>query len=313
MLYWSKPLRPYAWPAVNSTEVPFESNDTITAIKSFQDTLVVFGSMNTVLVVGDGGNWSLIRQDVEIGCVSQDGIAEVGNGLVFMSYQGLRSFPGFDIMAPKLNRTINEYSTTVRRNSILSYVPEEYSLWLNMGSLTWTVNLMNQAIARTSARYSKFLPGGWDGRGGHLRVRDSQILEYGGDTDPDSMQCIFRSKIYQLSNPEKVKHIRRIGLFAVSGEGSGSLATLTLGDTENFYTVSLEAVDGGTSTLWDFTWGDPWSSETAGYFIGSLPAQALLGRVLQISIEGDADDAPFEVITPISIEFRESDRFLGSP
>jgi hypothetical protein len=127
------------------------------------------------------------------------------------------------------------------------------------------------------------------------------------------MQCIFRSKIYQLSNPEKVKHIRRIGLFAVSGEGSGSLATLTLGDTENFYTVSLEAVDGGTSTLWDFTWGDPWSSETAGYFIGSLPAQALLGRVLQISIEGDADDAPFEVITPISIEFRESDRFLGSP
>jgi hypothetical protein len=152
-------------------------------------------------------------------------------------------------------------------------------------------------------------------------VRDSQILEYGGDTDPDSMQCIFRSKIYQLSNPEKVKHIRRIGLFAVSGEGSGSLATLTLGDTANFYTVSLDAVDGGTSTLWDFVWydegppptGDAWSSETAGYFIGSLPAQALLGRVLQISIEGDADDAPFEVITPISIEFRESDRFLGSP
>lgn len=320
-LYWSKPLRPNAWPSINSTEVPFESNDTITAIKSFQDTLIIFGNLNTILVAGDGGNWALIRQDVEIGCVGQEAIAEVGSGLVFMSYQGLRSFPGFDILGVKLNRLLNEYSPTIRQEAILSYVPEEYGLWLQIDNLTWVINLMNQALARTSVRYSKLLPGGIDGRGAHLRVRGVDILQYGGKTDPDSMQCIWRSKIYQMSNPEMVKHIRRIGLFAVSGQGSGSLATMTLGDTKNYYTVSLESVDGGTNTTWDFVWydpgpppiGDSWASEAAGYFIGSLPAQALLGRILQITIEGDADDAPFEVITPISIEFRESDRFLGAP
>src|SRR5699024_2851816 len=54
-LYWSRPYQLNLFPYYTNTKVPFEGNDNIKALKPFQDYLMVFGEMNTVLVTGDGG------------------------------------------------------------------------------------------------------------------------------------------------------------------------------------------------------------------------------------------------------------------
>ena len=318
-LYWSKPLNIGAWPVLNSTEVPFEGNDTIVALKSFQDTLIIFGLKNTILLAGDGGNWALIRQDVEIGCTSRQAIAEVENSLVFLSSQGLYTFPGLQQYAPKLNRALCDPSTACRRSASMVYVPEERSIWLAMDDHTWVVHLLNQGISRYNFYAKAFLDDGDDGTSSPLWIEAASsaatahknLYQYGGATDNGAaIPLKWKSKVFQLSNPEFVKFVRRVG--AYSTKGGSAAVTLTLSDSLQSHTVTLDATDQSTLSEWDaFDWDDDsWSGEGVSYFIGALPAHTLIGRVLQVTADALVSTET-ELISPISVEYRESDRFLG--
>ena len=318
-LYWSKPLNIAAWPVLNSTEVPFEGNDTITALKSHQDTLIIFGENNTVLLAGDSGNWQLIRKDVSLGCVNRKALAEVEDGLLFLSHDGLYVFPNFQQFAPRLTRQLDAETDAAAREASLVYVPEERSVWLSISNKTWTIHLPNQGLGRSSFYVKDFLPGGDDGHSPPLWIDalDSSVVAhkfvniYGGANDlEEPIPLRWKSKVFQLSNPEFVKFIRRVGAFATRG-GTSSV-TLAITDRTNSYTVILDSAAGGDQLFWDnFNWNQVnWGGEGIGYFIGSLPAHTLIGRTMQLTVDALVSTET-ELLAPISVEFRESDRFLG--
>ena len=314
-LYWSRPLRINAFPALQFTEVPFEGNDKIVALRSFQDTLVIFGERNTVTLAGDGGNWSLFRQDVDIGCISRKAVTEAEGTLFFLSESGIRTFPGFQQYSPRLTRVIDKFSLGSRRNSSLVYVPEERSVWLAIGNFTWVVHVVNEAITRYNLQTPQYLQGGRNSFSLPLFISEDRksVYEYGGTSDDgDDIVVQWRSKVYQIGQPEFIKFIRRIGAYASTG--SGASVTITISDTQNSFSIPLASVGDLIIADWDtFDWDDAvWSSEGVSYFIASMPAQSLIGRTMQVTINAESGSG-IEVISPISIEYRESDRFIGAP
>jgi hypothetical protein len=325
-IYWSRPLRINAFPTLQNAQVPFEGNDRIVALRSFQDTLIIFGERNTIVLAGDGGQWALIRQDVEIGCLSRKAIVEAEGALLFLSPNGIRAFPGFQQYAPKITRTIDSLPVSARKQAAMAYVPEERVIWLSLADLTWGVHVVNQAVTLYNIPAHFILPGGKDGNSFPLFLKDDtsltpegQVWEYGALTDDgDPLILKWRSKVFQVGNPEFVKFFRRIGAYATSGGTSG--VTVILSDTKNSYSIPLESVGELVVSSWDtFNWAldtgpstSVWSSEGSTYFIGTLPAQSLLGRTMQVILEASATTR-LEILPPISLEYRESDRFIGAP
>jgi hypothetical protein len=86
--------------------------------------------------------------------------------------------------------------------------------------------------------------------------------------------------------------------------------------------VPLESNGGTQVALWDAAnWADDldpvlsanplvWTAEGLAYFIGALPAQRLRGHTMQVTITAEVEDET-EVVSPITFEYREANRFLG--
>lgn len=319
-LYWSKPLAPGAWPELSYTQVPFEGNDTIVALVAHQDALVIFGRRNTLLLAGSGGAWSLSRLDVALGAASPDAVIETPAGLFFLSYAGIRTFPGMAAL-PALERDFSLLSPAELEGAAACYVPEERAVWFRVGDFTYTIHLPNQAVSRYSFAPTCFLTGGQDGASFPIFAVDADAHEYGGVTDNGSAIPVqWSSKTFALT-PEAVKHFRRIGAYA--SRGSGAAVTITIRDQTRSYSVALQTASTSEEELiWDEgDWaadaaaeGDPgaeWAQEGVAYFIGALPAQTLLGHTFKVDVSAEVS-AETEIIPPITFEYRESQRFLGA-
>ena len=318
-LYWSRPLNIAGWPTLQQTRVPFDGNDKIVALHSYQDTLIIFGSNNTILLAGQGGAWSLNRQDVEIGCASRKAIVEIEGALIFLSHTGIHSFPDFGRFAPKLERVICGGSSACRTSAAAVYVPEERSIWFSLDDRTYVVHLPNQAITVYDFYAHQYIQGGTEGYSLPLWIgaessgalpRDA-IFYYGGNSDLGAdITSRWRSKIYQLDNPEHFKFLRRVGVYGSTGAPAS--VSFHIADQDVSYPVVVESQADLEQTLWDnFNWDAAnWSVETLGYFIGALPGFLLAGRVFQLTIQTQSDSLT-SFVPPISLEYRESDRFLG--
>lgn len=329
-LYWSRPYQWNYFPYFTNTKVPFEGNDTITALKAFQDYLIVFGEMNTVLVAGGNSDFDiqLVRQDTDIGAPSRHAMVEVDNQLVFLSARGLHVFPGFAEYAPRLTRMICEATTGCRKDASMVYVPEERSLWLSITDKTWTVHLVNQGVTRYDFYMRKPLSGGKTGTGKpvwvnaeHARVNPvnaTHLNQYGGTTDfGEPISYYYKSRIWTLDSPDLLKYWRRVGLFAHSG--GEMTATISCPDTLRSYSVSLDPTPVGETSFWAAGPGDVgaalwdssvWSVEGLLYYLSALPAHTLYGRSLQVELRA-VSDAGIDIHSPITLQFRAGDRFLG--
>lgn len=331
-LYWSRPYQLNLFPYFTNTKVPFEGNDTIRALKSFQDYLLVFGEMNTILVAGDGGtsglDIQLVRQDTDLGATSRHAMVEVDNQLLFLSARGLHVFPGFGEFAPKLTRHICEATVGCRADASMVYVPEERSVWLAITDQTWNIHLPNQGISRYDFFMRKPLSGGVNGVGApvwveavHSRVAPSNakfLNIYEGHTDfGEPINYFFSSRMWTLGAPDLVKYWRRIGLFANTG---GQVeATIICDDTLRRYSLLLGAEPAGTTSLWsgatpsadaDLWDSAVWSVEGLAYYRNALPAHSLYGRTMQLNLTAASEDG-IEIHSPITFTYRASDRFLG--
>ena len=313
-LYWSKAYDIEHWPALNFTPVPFEGNDTIRALASFQDTLIVFGRRNIVLVAGAGGQWSLSRTDVDSGVVSPKAIVELDGVLVYLDYDGLKTIPGSERVAPKLDRVFAAMSPSTLEEYALLYVPEERALWASSPSGTYTVHLPNRAISWYDFGANQWVPGGLNGFGYPLFTDPASsryVNTYGAVNDLGAnIPILWRSKIFQLTNPELTKFFRRIGAFASTG--AAGTVTINIADAARSVSVALASTSNDPGGVWDSAvWGtDVWAAEGLVYFIGALPAQALFGHTMQVTITADVGTTT-EVVPPITFEFREANRFLG--
>ena len=320
-LYWSNSLNIHGWPSFNSTDIPFEGNDEIVALVSHQDTLVIFGTKNIITVAGAGGNWTLIRQDVSLGALSHTAVTEVMGQLLFLSHDGLYLFPQMQKFAPKLARSIATTAEIGHSSASLVYISEQNAVWLSLNNQTWVITLPSQAISLYNFYMYYPLQGGtdefefpiWVGAENYTDTSRLILMQYGGyDDDGSDILISWKSKIFQLANPEFTKFFRRIGAFATSG--ATATVTITINDQANPpYTVALASA-GETenpSVYGTAVFGtDSWSFEGLSYLIAALPAVQLHGRTFQISINGSVSSRT-ELIPPVTFQYREANRFLG--
>lgn len=68
----------------------------INNIKTFRDTMVVFGMMNIKQVNISGDSFVLNEVTNNIGCIAPDSVQEFNGSLIFMSQDGIRPFSGTD-------------------------------------------------------------------------------------------------------------------------------------------------------------------------------------------------------------------------
>ena len=312
-LYWSSPLTPFAWPWENQTTLPFEGNDRVMGLASLQDSLIIFGRKNILVVSGYNPVFTITRLDAAIGLVGMDAFEEIAGQVVFYSDEGLRVYPGLQVIAPTIARTLNAEGLANKEAAILRHSPRENALWLVVGGRTYVVFLATQAVSVYNFDPKAVLSGGVTSTGWNLLVTSDGLrgLIHEGDTDEGTnIPVTWTSKVFQMDNPETTKFVRRIGMFA--SRGSAALATISLKDNAgSLATVPLVA-QGVDSAFWDeFNWDEAnWSTDGIVYFIGALPAQVLIGMTLQVSLDGSVE-AGTEFIPPITLLYRESLRFLG--
>lgn len=113
-IYWSNLQDPTTWLTTSFVEVAMNDGQQITGLRVLGNNLIVFKTRSIYIVsfTGDpdvpfilpGGG----KSNSDIGCVAPFSIQEVQNGLVFMSFDGLYYFDGFNAekMSDRINPTI---------------------------------------------------------------------------------------------------------------------------------------------------------------------------------------------------------------
>ena len=106
---------------------PDNAGDRITAITSWEDKLVVFGSQNILIYDNpdDTANWALVDTISGVGCVGRDTIQRIGSDLFFMSTSGMRSLQR-TIQNEKL--PLQEVGNQVRDDVVDAIVDNEATL-----------------------------------------------------------------------------------------------------------------------------------------------------------------------------------------
>ncbi len=160
VLYWSGLLDETEWPSATtpgdsgqfnmlSSEAAVRSGyDEITAINHIQDKLVVFMT-NTIVILDvpeDPANMVLYKIIDNIGCIARDSVQAVGNDLVFLSRDGLRSlvravaednFPLRDLSRHVRTDLVAELSGSPEDVKSAYYPDEGIYILLFTGSTAW--------------------------------------------------------------------------------------------------------------------------------------------------------------------------------
>lgn len=318
-LYWSTPLGPGTWPGDNYTRLPFEGNDRVMGMAALQDSLVIFGRRNILVVSGYYPAFTITRVDAAIGLVGEDALHEIEGQVAFLSDEGIRIFPGLGVVGEKIQRTLGTLPLARKEEAILRHSPRENALWLSVDGRTYVVFLKNGGASVYDFNPTAVLAGGKTGLDTNILTNPTGEVVYshsGGLDDGAGIDIVWKSKIFQMENPESTKFIRRIGLFAT--RGSEANVTVQLLDTAGAVATVTPLAQAAVTTLWDAFYWEPdsvppdymWSSEGITYYIGALPMQQLNGMTLQIRI-GGTTEARTEFIPPFTLLYREALRFLG--
>lgn len=316
-LAWSLALQPDYFPTSNSTEVPFEGGDRITGLVSLQDSLLVFGTRNILIVTNTQSGFSISRIDADVGCVSPHSIVEVDGSVVFLSHKGIYKFPQLAPIETKSQRELMDLLDNQASDAAACFVPQHRSYWLSLGSVTYVVHLPTASISRYSISAYRWLGGGDNGFSLPLWIDNAPgqrkvIKQMGGEDDNgNAIPLLWRSKTFQLDNPELTKFFRRIGAFLSAGAGVN--VTITIADGGNSYSVPLRSIGETVESIWDTaTWDSSyWTFNGIAFFLASLPGgSTLMGRTFTVEINGIVTDAA-EIIPPVTFSYREANRFLG--
>ena len=95
-LHFSELFLPQAFPALFYIDIPFERGDAITAISQLGDVLVVFGQSKVYLIIGQTSLDFEVRPSAGsiAGCLGPRAVAQVEQGIVHASGEGVHIFDG---------------------------------------------------------------------------------------------------------------------------------------------------------------------------------------------------------------------------
>lgn len=152
-VYYSNINSISTWTASDFVDVSRDDGQTITGLKVLGDKLVIFKD-RSIWVSQFTGNadapFDFSPTNSSVGCVAHFSIQEVSNGLVFLSWDGLYFFDGFNAfkISDRLNSTFkNDLANNKFMNCVSMYQHDKNRYWLSVATsgnatnnrvITWT-------------------------------------------------------------------------------------------------------------------------------------------------------------------------------
>lgn len=148
-VYYSNINRIDIWTASDFVDVSRDDGQQITGLRVLGDKLVIFKdrSIWVAQFTGDADiPFQFSQSNSSVGCVANQSIQEIDNGLVFLSWDGLYFFDGFNAykISDRLNKTFSSDLSTLQFSNVSSmYQHTKNRYWLGV---TTTGNSSNDTV-----------------------------------------------------------------------------------------------------------------------------------------------------------------------
>jgi hypothetical protein len=136
-LYWSDLDSISTWDVADFNDVSRDDGQTIIAIKTLADRLVIFKERSIYLAFYTGDPdipFTFQKSNSSVGCIAQHSVQEVENGLVFLATDGLYFFDGNNSskITDRITTTLLSYNTTQFAQAYSAYQHDKNRYWLSI-------------------------------------------------------------------------------------------------------------------------------------------------------------------------------------
>lgn len=144
-LYWSALDSITSWDAADFNDVYRDDGQTIVAIKTLADRLVIFKerSIHLAFFTGDADvPFRFQKSNSSVGCIAQFSVQEIDNGLVFLATDGLYFFDGNNSfkISDRISTTIQGYNNVQFAQASSMYQHSKNRYWLALPSASSSTN-----------------------------------------------------------------------------------------------------------------------------------------------------------------------------
>ena len=144
-LYWSNLDSISLWDSVDFNDVSRDDGQTIIAIKTLADRLVIFKERSIYLAFYTGDPdvpFRFQKSNSSVGCIAQFSVQEVDNGLAFLASDGIYYFDGNNSfkISDRITTTLLGLNTTRFNQACSMYQHDKNRYWLALPGASQTTN-----------------------------------------------------------------------------------------------------------------------------------------------------------------------------
>lgn len=144
-VYWSGFDSIALWDLADFNDVSRDDGQTIVAMKTLADRLVIFKERSIYLCFATGDAdipFKFQKSNSAVGCIAQGSIQEVDNGIVFLASDGIYYFDGNNSfkISDRITRTLREYNNAQFAKATSMYQHDKNRYYLALPGPTQTTN-----------------------------------------------------------------------------------------------------------------------------------------------------------------------------
>jgi hypothetical protein len=258
-LYFSAPYDETDYSAASGAGV-INVGFSIVAIKSFRDSLYVFGSNNIRKIVGNNiSNFVLQEVTDDLGCLASDSVIEIGGDLLFLSQDGLRPISGTDkigdVNLETVSKDIQSIFTDIvfdidleGLNAVVIRQKTQFRYFFAAADSQGIIGGFRQTPNGLQFEYSQMLgitatasDSGYIGQYEFVIHGDANgkvhRQEQGNDFDGTDIFSVFQTPFFHMQDPEQRKVFYTVATY-LRAEGDNEIVMSALYDYEDVDTLS---------------------------------------------------------------------------
>lgn len=312
-IYWSSPGAPETWNDADWVNINKNDGTEIVCLKTLGDKLIIFKNRSIHIGVYTGDSdipFVFAKTPSHVGCIARDSVQEIGNGLIFLSYDGFYYFDGTNSLkiSEKINYTISndldlsrlQYAVSAtykKKNQYICFVTQtgetgnNYGLIYDYYSKAWLT--YEGASVNAITTY-------YDDGDEKIYFSDYDGFTYQMDTGTSdyplavktAIDAYYKTKWFHFGDITHKKAIPHLYLYAAHKN-----ATLTIGYSFDFEEVNQQSLTvnlaSSAATYGSALYGTGTYAGIGG-FSQRLDLQGR-GRVFRLSFENNALDEEFKI------------------
>ena len=264
-LYFSAPANEFDFSPANGAGV-INMGFEIVALKTFRDSLYIFGTNNIRKLVGSSiADFQLEEVTNDLGCIARDSVVELGGDLLFMGPDGLRPISGTsnigDVNLETVSKGVQSYFTDIVYNEDLdkltSVVIRSKSQFRYMFDSNESQGMLgglrpNQQ-GGISYEFAQLLGlGATCSDSGYLGFNEYVIhgdaegkvhrQEFGTDFDGEEIFSLYQTPFFHMGDPELRKNFLKLSTY-LRAEGDCRVITGIVYDYEDVETLNPSNYD----------------------------------------------------------------------